>query len=186
MDYLAVDPGLHGGAAVLDSTGALVALTVLPLDHDRLDPVRLSAWVRDYAGGPGRSLAAVEMVGAMRGQGVTSTFSFGEVVGSIVTVVRLAGHQVVRLRPQSWQKAVGVALPAVKRPKGVKATKAEKAERRKAVKAAALAKVLALWPDAPIIPKGCRVPHDGLVDALLIAEALRLGHRPMAESDWLA
>jgi crossover junction endodeoxyribonuclease RuvC len=170
--YLGIDPGLHGGACVLSPGGQVVGLTALPVRDGRLDPVAFGLWVRAQ---PVRH-SAVELVGAMPGQGVTSMFTFGEAVGTILGVLGALGQVPVRPRPQAWQGGLGIALPAVKRPKGVQATQAEKAERRAAVKAAALAYAVRLVGRAALIPRGCRVPHDGLVDAVCIADWLRLQH----------
>ena len=41
---------------------------------------------------------------------------------------------------------------------------------QRANKAYALAKAKELWPDEDFIPVGCRKPHDGIIDAALIAE----------------
>jgi crossover junction endodeoxyribonuclease RuvC len=165
MAYLGIDPGLHGAWALLSAGGELVSLSALPLSGGRLDARALAA---QWSGLPPVRSVAVELVHAMPGQGVTSMFSFGETTGIILGVLGALGHIPVRPTPQRWQKALGVALPA-------DSLETDKAARRKAVKArAAVAACNLIGLDAgQLTPKGCRTLHDGLVDAVLIAEWLR-------------
>jgi hypothetical protein len=60
-----------------------------------------------------------------------------------------------RITPQSWQKVI---LP------GCKAGE---------TKARALSRASELWPEESFILPGCRKPHDGIIDAALIAEFSR-------------
>lgn len=161
--YLGIDPGLTGGWALLGPAGQLVRLSVIPVADGAVDVVALAA---QWCGLPAGTVTAVELVHAMPGQGVTSMFSFGETTGRILGVLGALGHVPVRPTPQRWQKALGVALPA---------DKADKAARRKAVKAraAVLAAQLLDLDAGQLIPPRCRVVHDGLVDAVCIAEWLR-------------
>lgn len=185
--YLGIDPGLHGGWALLTSGGELVSMSALPLSGGALDPVALADQWRAC---PPINRVALELVHAMPGQGVTSMFSFGETAGVIRGVLGALGHVPVRPTPQRWQRALGVALTAEQAASGKaalaaaelqaekdrrKALSTLKASRRAAVKArATIAAANILGLDASqLIPKGCRVVHDGLVDAVCIAEWLR-------------
>jgi crossover junction endodeoxyribonuclease RuvC len=170
MAYLlGIDPGLHGGLAALDDGGRVVLACPLPALDGDLNPYALATLLRGLYEAQPVTQAAVELVGAMPGQGVVSMFTFGQAVGTILGVLGALGIAISRPRPQAWQERLGIALPRVKRPKGEKQTKAEKAERRAAVKAAALAYVRERWPGVQLVQPGCRVPHDGVVDALCIA-----------------
>jgi crossover junction endodeoxyribonuclease RuvC len=50
----------------------------------------------------------LETVSAMPGQGVSSTFHFGESVGVILGVCGAIGLPVRRIRPQYWKKKAGL------------------------------------------------------------------------------
>ena len=117
---------------------------------------------------PPISRCAVELVHAMPGQGVTSMFTFGQVCGVILGVLAALGHVPVRPTPQRWQKALGVQLTT-------DCPETDKAARRKLVKAKAARTAVALLGDQAhqlTLPR-CRTVHEGLVDAVLIAEWLR-------------
>jgi crossover junction endodeoxyribonuclease RuvC len=104
----------------------------------------LSEWQPD--------IVALERAQAMPDQGVTSMFNYGVGYGTILGILQGLKIKHRTIRPQEWQAWAFKQL-RVKRddPKG-----------------AALAIALALYPTANLTPPRCRVPHKGIVDALLI------------------
>lgn len=169
--FIGVDPGQRGALACLDIGGHLVGLSVMPEDGRALASVVLP-WLTDA-----KATACVELVGAMPGQGVSSMFTFGSGVGGVIWALEALGVVVTRMPPRSWQKQLGVALrsplklPDTASPEELAAAKAG---RKSAVKASACEYVARRFPAVSLIRPHCRVPHDGLVDALCIAEAHRL------------
>lgn len=160
---LGVDPGLSGAVAAVTRDGC--ALWACPLPCVVHPPRRkggrslrlldAAALARTLTLERGRvALAVVEEVHSMPRQGVASTFSFGRGLGAIEGIlatlhvpVRLVSPQRwkaevlgPRLRPESWSKGAAVAY----------------AQRR--------------FPGIALVPPRGRVPHDGLAEALLIAE----------------
>jgi hypothetical protein len=157
--YLGIDPGLDGGIAALFDDGRVLACWPMPTvtdgkrrHVDAHELVRLVGKIRN--GGP-IGLAVLEQVSAMPKQGVSSTFAFGRSLGVIEGL--LAGLLVpyTLVRPQAWQREVLVGIADDTR------TKASVFYARRR------------WPQAPIIPDGCRKPHDGITDALALAEFAR-------------
>jgi hypothetical protein len=74
-------------------------------------------------------------------------------IRAVITSMRIPWH---RITPQSWQK---VMLPKCKAGD---------------TKPRALALAMALWPQESFLASPrCKVPHDGLIDAALIAEYSR-------------
>jgi hypothetical protein len=67
--------------------------------------------------------------------------------------------EVIRIAPKKWQASViqpsDVVLKEGKKTKDTKKTALNAAKR--------------IFPNENLVPKGKKVPHDGLVDALLIA-----------------
>lgn len=102
-----VDPGKQGGIAVLDANGPLSAKPMPPSLPELWDELRsiASLW-------RGHCFCILEQVHAMPGQGVSSTFKFGQGYGAIEMALVAAGIPFDRVRPTKWQPAVGV--PSIK------------------------------------------------------------------------
>lgn len=96
--------------------------------------------------------AVVEHVGAMPGQGVTSCFSFGESFGWLQGMLDALGVSYELVRPQKWKKEFGCTSD--------KNTSIEAAKR--------------LFPGVSLKrTKRCTKDHDGMSEALLMAEFCR-------------
>lgn len=156
MIYVGIDPGLHGGLAALTLTGRVWQTVVMPVAAGEIDAGRLgdilSEWVTQY----GTLTVTLEKVGAMPGQGVTSMFKFGTGWGMVRGVC--AGHAwpVTLVPPTVWKKAVLVGLPHDKD--------------------GAVQFCRSRWPTVDLVQRGCRRPHDGIADALCLAEYGRMTH----------
>lgn len=61
------------------------------------------------------TLVAVEQVGAMRGQGVVSMFSFGENYGLIQGMLQTLSIPYILVRPQLWRKTLNIPSKADKK-----------------------------------------------------------------------
>jgi crossover junction endodeoxyribonuclease RuvC len=92
----------------------------------------------------------LEKVGAMPKQGVASTFRFGTGWGMVRGVCAALGMPVMLVMPTQWKKQVLLGLPH---------------DKDGAVQFCA-----SRWPQTDLVLPGCRVPHDGLADALCLAE----------------
>jgi hypothetical protein len=89
---------------------------------------------------------------------------YGEILGMLKTL-RIP---YLTVRPISWQPRLFGKLQHDKGDSQI--------VRRKRIKRATLAWINATLPTAPIIPELCRVPHDGIVDALALAYYGYLDH----------
>ena len=156
---LGIDVGLDGGLAVLDGANAPLP-AVMPTtgtERRQIDEAALRAWLEDVqlqARQRGQPLTAyVESVSAMPKQGVASMFSFGcgyGLVRGILCGLRIPYRLV---KPQEWQRVVLTGLD------------------RRDPKAAAYLFASRAWPSVDFRATArCRVPHQGLVDALCVAE----------------
>lgn len=98
MRVLGIDPGL---------SGAVVRLSwpekVLEARRDFRELHDVARAVVELS--PGCQFAALELVAAMPGQGVTSTFSFGRAAGVAMGALHASGLQFVEISPQRWQRA---------------------------------------------------------------------------------
>lgn len=95
----------------------------------------------------------LEKVSAMPKQGVSSTFRFGTGWGMVRGVCAALAIPVVLVPPTVWKKQVLLGLPHDK--------------------AGAVQLCSSRWPTADLVLPGCRVPHDGLADALCLADYAR-------------
>lgn len=102
----------------------------------------------------GQARAVLEHVGAMPGQGVTSMFSFGENFGYIKGLLEANKIPYELVRPQKWKKAFGISG---------KNQSVEVCKR--------------LFPGVSLRrTERCKKDHDGMAEALLMAEYARRNH----------
>ncbi len=154
---IGIDPGLIGGVAALDHAGAVVGLWPMPVAGGEVHPAGLADLLRslrclDNHQDIGR--VCVEKVSSMPKQGVASTFKFGTGWGMVRGVCAALGASVVLVPSTIWKKRVLLGLPHDK--------------------AGAVQFCTSRWPTADLVLPGCRVPHDGIADALCLAEYGRL------------
>lgn len=141
--YIGIDPGQKGGIAILHERGA----TAIRM------PER---WVelRDFLlGVKGRDLVVIlEKSQPMPKQGVTSTFNYGVGYGELRGTLLSFGFPFHEIRPAEWKKVILHGEPD----KSDKGTSIRVCER--------------LFPMVELVPERCRKPHDGMAEAVLLAE----------------
>lgn len=151
--FCGIDPGKDGCLAIL---GYRYSPVVVPFDE-----VGYTGWLRRIAEetrdneSPLEPLCVVEHVNAMPGQGVTSCFSFGQNFGFILGLLTAFRIPYELVRPQKWKREFSCTSD--------KNTSIEVAQR--------------LFPGVDLrrTPQ-CRKPHDGICEALLMAEYARRHH----------
>lgn len=109
--YIGFDPGLTGGIAILTDTDAVVhdmpvSGKVSGKAGNEVNAHALAEIVRGALGE--KTIAFVEKVSSMPGQGVASTYAFGEGAGVIRGVLGALGVQMEYVTPQRWKKAAGL------------------------------------------------------------------------------
>lgn len=155
MLVMGIDPGLNGGLAILNEKGRIILYRRMPTkpyissgkSKKQIDIAQISAVLAKIQ----PEHVFIEKASARPGQGVVSMFTFGVGYGMILGVC-LALEQVFQTEvvvPQRWQKMLYPENIGDLPPK----------ER-------ALRKAWELWPEIG----QQNVTHDGIVDALLIAE----------------
>ena len=100
-NYLGIDPGQSGGAALLDSEGRHIDAFKFKnmTDHDIAEALR--EWT-----GFGTIKCLVEKVHAMPKQGVSSTFNFGRNFGFLVGCLTSLQIPFDFVTPNKWQTAL--------------------------------------------------------------------------------
>ena len=144
MIYIGIDPGKKGGVATISEDGVKVY---------QWDDQRFIEDMRQHANWLDKCVAAVEKVGAMPGQGVTSMFSFGQSYGFILGVLAAFGIPYQLVSPATWKREFGL----------LKSQKQDSVDVCKR-----------LFPGVNLLPtERCRKESDGMAEATLTAEYAR-------------
>jgi crossover junction endodeoxyribonuclease RuvC len=143
--FIGIDPGKSGGIACIDTEKSL-AYTEPYNDKALIDLCSIASHCNQDV------VCCLEKVGARPGQGVVSMFSFGQSVGYIKGVLEAFRIPYQEITPQKWKREFGL--------NSEKAASAEVCRK--------------LFPDISLLatPK-CKKPHDGMAEALLMAEYAR-------------
>lgn len=106
---LGIDPGISGAIAWVSDDGHLIGVADMPTvevaGKKKVSPQMLVAMLEDY---DDVKMVAIEDVGAMPGQGVTSMFSFGYSAGILAGVCAGLRMPMSFYRPSVWKRAAGV------------------------------------------------------------------------------
>lgn len=138
-----IDPGQKGGLAFLDLINETVNILPLPEITLLIDHLEVYEPLIVY----------LEKAQTMPKQGISSAFNYGDHFGQIQGVLITKMIPYVLVPPGVWTRSIH---------QGCTGTSAKD----KSLQAARR-----LFPTANFLPTGkCRKPHDGMVDALLIAE----------------
>lgn len=100
--HIGVDPGKSGGIALIDPEGPVVYVYSMP-DTER------AVWdLIQELSVESVSYAAIEKVHSFPGQGVKSTFTFGQGYGFLRGCLTAAGIPFEEVRPQEWMRGLGI------------------------------------------------------------------------------
>lgn len=142
--FIGIDPGKNGGIAYIDTEYSNVETE--PYSDKIL--IDLCRDVRTCE----KVICCLEKVGSMPGQGVVSMFNFGHSVGYIKGVLESFRIPYQEISPQKWKQEFGLSS-------------------KKADSTDVCSK---LFPNVSLLatPKS-KKPHDGMAEALLMAEYAR-------------
>jgi crossover junction endodeoxyribonuclease RuvC len=142
--FIGIDPGQSGAMAVIGDGFD----TAIPFSESAYLKTLVDLDAKRTIAGT-ELFAIVEHVGPMPKQGVSSTFKFGMNFGWIQGLLYAIGIPFELVRPQKWKKAFSCTSD--------KNTSISVAQR--------------MFPRVPLFatPR-CRKPHDGMAEALLMAE----------------
>lgn len=152
MLVMGIDPGRNGGLGVLDEHGNIQWCRVMPTIADQIDAGFIADLIR--ALGP-YSHIYIEHSSAIAGcRHSGSTFTFGRNFGVLLGVVGAVGCRYTLVKPQAWQKVVWQGAADKLDPKEKSLIAAKR-----------------LFPGISFkATEKCKKDHDGLIDAVLIAE----------------
>ena len=150
MIFIGIDPGLSGAIATIGPVAVRAQKTPVIEGEKRQMNLPACSRLLEDAKNAGPTFAVIEKVGAMPGQGVTSMFTFGKGYGSWLGLLAAHGIAFQEVHPNTWKKAM---LESVGKDKG-----------------ASINRAASLFPALSLVPDGCRTPHDGMAEAVLLAE----------------
>lgn len=161
----AIDPGKNGALAIVDQDGQYVEAHVMPKYADKVDPGSLFRLVEKMA--KGRDiLFFLERAHAMPKQGRVSILNYGVYAGFCEMALAALAIPYEMIMPKRWQADMHGGID----------TKIQDPKLRSAIKVQRL-----MGLDKFMIGKRSK-PHDGLVDAFLIAlHAQRTASRASCE-----
>ena len=158
--FMGVDIGLNGAIVVIHENG-LVNTHVIPKVGDKIDDGALFEAFQEYS--EYDLYIMLEDVHSLFGMSAKSNFSFGATFGkkqmAAAIMGRLYGSKLDYITPKKWQAAIWTANDKVYK----SGTKID-------TKKTSLLASKRLFPEHNFIASSrSRVPHDGIVDAALIA-----------------
>lgn len=157
--YVGIDPGNAGALVALGLPGGPLVLRMPTINVGTkkrkrliLDEFAVVQWLEEVQT-HGSIFAAIEVQQAMPKQGSASGFRLGCSYGALCGILTTLRISHVRIRSREWQKVMAGTTGQGK--------------------ARAVAFCRSVMPDVELVPKGCRVPQDGIADAACMAEWFR-------------
>jgi hypothetical protein len=153
---IGIDNGISGGLVAISAHhGLIIATTAMPSKKHRarneVDIFALHLWIVKVCGRVNNAAYIIEEPNNSRN--ASTAYSVAASFHALRGYMEAYHADIRRITPQSWQKAM-----LGKVPKGE-------------TKAFALAKAREIWPDETwLASPRSKVPHEGIVDAFLIAE----------------
>ena len=157
--FVGIDVGLSGGIVAIDSSGKILKMLVIPTVFEQkgkkvIDLPTVRYLVSEMSVVYPEAHYFIEKVSSMPGPGVASVFKFGRCYGHIEAMVAAFGLQYDLVPPVTWAKVMHKGMDKKMKPKD-----------------RSLLVLKRNYPgiDLTATPRSTK-PHEGLMDALLIAE----------------
>lgn len=161
--YVGIDIGKNGAVAILTPEGKIITHE-MPLISKELDYHELSAIMVTITTEYSNVHVVFEKLGVIFGSSKSTAFSMGEQAGSVEMSCICKGISYTKTRAVVWQKEMFQGISEV--------TKTNSSKRD--TKAMALLAIKRIFPDLTLtFGKRAIKPHDGLIDAVLMAEYAR-------------
>mgnify|MGYP000753563751 CR=1 FL=1 len=178
--YLGFDVGKYGAIVGVDSTGE-VTTSVMPLSVGGEISLKsvceiLKVYVDCYD-----VVCAVEDVHSIYGASAKANFQFGRGLGILEGFIGAFELPFIKVAPKTWQKVAFLGVPEIRNsPTNEQVAKAKLGESPKGsvnTKAMALIAAERLYPKVNLLATTrSKKPHEGIVDALLIAHFLKVSN----------
>lgn len=165
--YGGIDPGVNGALCLLSKDGDIIFRKSFPLlKNKKLDVFELKKMLTEFI--PLCSHVCLEDVHAIFGSSAGATFNFGWCVGLFEGMLSSCNVPYTLVSPKDWQKEMWQGIDVIKNP-----SKTGK-KMVNDTKATSLVAARRLFPNETFLnTEKCSKPHDGIVDAVLMAEYCR-------------
>lgn len=175
--YIGIDIGKMGGIVVVDSNGKFVSKHSIPLIGKDIDTGTLAdifEGIIEESNIIGAiPHACIEKVHAIFGSAAASTFSFGFCAGLIEGIVRTKKISFTKITPKDWQ-SICWQQDEIEREPSTTDKKGKVKQGKIRTKIVSLKAFKRIFPQVDLRPtERSKNQSDGLVDAILIAEAVR-------------
>lgn len=180
MKVIGIDPGIDGGICVLDKSGAIIEMHIMPTYSVTTAKKLKSGKYKKERHIDSYALADIlyrhkdasicmERINTFAGQGASAGSKMIRGYGRIEGVMGSMGFKWENPTPGTWTKKIWIDEDKVYRDKVDARTRQGKID----PKPTNLNASKRIFPDANFIPEKKRTPHDGLFDSALIAEYWR-------------
>lgn len=170
MIICGIDPGKQGAVVAIDEDGRITK-HVMPVIGKVLDLHAIKKIMCEFS--KDDCHVYIEDVHAMFGSSAGSTFQFGFCCAAVQMACVAFDIPMTLVQPKKWQALMYVGVPEIRKP-SIKIKTGKRAGQmmkgKKDTKKMSLVAVNRLYPGLELRRNDrCKIPHDGIVDALLIA-----------------
>jgi hypothetical protein len=160
--YIGIDIGKSGAIAVF--SGNNIVTYEMPKISNELDYHALNKLLRQFCSNSKKPYVVFEKLGVIFGSGKSTAFSMGHQSGAVEMSCVANDIPYTKVRAVDWQKQMFQGVQEI----------TKTGSSKKDTKAMALVAIKRIFPDLKLT-FGTRAtkPHDGLVDAVLMAEYAR-------------
>lgn len=171
--YVGIDVGKNGGIAVLYPEGEVsvqATPTVGPTTAKEIDKQAIKKFFHSLVDNGVEIVVVVEDVHSIFGTSAKSNFQFGRSLGIIEGIVEALELSYYKITPKVWQALCFQGVPEIRKP-----SKTAKGRGTLETKPMALIAAQRLYPQVDLRKSNkAEKPHDGIVDALLMAHYAKL------------
>ena len=172
MIVVGVDPGLDGAFAIMQD-GVCIHASKLVFEGKTLVMRHISDVMEALTFHVEPNLLICERVHSTPNDGHVGAFTFGKGFGHIRGFCEGRGWRYTDVRPLEWKRSIlkglmGLPMPAIAR---IQETYPKYKPKGKDMnKATTIDYVMQKYPHIDICPGSCRLPQDGICDAICVAE----------------
>ena len=170
MHYIGIDPGKSGGIAIIGE-GGKIKVVVMPNASDEIDILRIQLLLAPYGilAKSGKVKCVLEDVHSIFGSTAVGNFQFGRALGVIEAILTANKIPFTKVAPKKWQKEMWEGIKKIGEYTGKELKNGDK-QFKVDNKGMSLIAAKRLFPNVNLLAtERSKKPHDGIVDALLIA-----------------